>query len=368
MIPKSRRGLRSRSRCNNQSPAPSDSIEDDKAPFQRTYSIELGQRLIHLVAGFTFAALAGTAGWAIGALIGGPPALYATLAGFAMFPIARCPIMRPGLDFAAGTLLRVAVVLLGFRISFAQIVALGPEPIIITVTSLALGLAFAIATSRRLGLGTEFGLIAGMAVSICGVSAALTTGAILSKTKRVERDVLYVSLTVTVLSTIAMIAYPLFVTKFGLKPIDIGVFLGATIHDIAQVIGAGYGVSATAGDAAVITKLVRVSMLAPTVLLIGAVISRTSQQGRPRVPLFILGFIVAALLNTGGVVPQADAAFLAQLGNMLFLASIAAIALKTSWRDIINGGWQRGLLVLVHTALLACLVGAILIVKAKLGG
>jgi uncharacterized membrane protein YadS len=154
------------------------------------------------------------------------------------------------------------------------------------VTSgVVLGISFSRFLSIRMGLGRSFGWIAGMAVAICGASAALAAESVLPRTARVRRDTLLVVFTVTAFSSIAMVIYPALARWLGFDGRETGLLLGATIHDLAQVIGAGYGVSIYTGDVAAVTKLLRVAALAPAIMVMALVVHRGRiGSGRPRFP------------------------------------------------------------------------------------
>jgi uncharacterized integral membrane protein (TIGR00698 family) len=206
----------------------------------------------------------------------------------------------PGLVFAGGRLLYLAIALLGVRISLEDIGALCLAPLLIVASGVVLGITFSRLLSRRLGLGNSFGWIAGITVAICGASAALAAESILPRTARTRRDTLLVVLTVTVLSSVAMVIYPSFAHWLEFNDRETGLLLGATIHDLAQVIGAGYGVSVYTGDVAAVTKLLRVAALAPVIMVMALVIhcGRVGSERRPRFPSFLIGFAFFSIAHT----------------------------------------------------------------------
>jgi uncharacterized integral membrane protein (TIGR00698 family) len=154
-------------------------------------------------------------------------------------------------------------------------------------TTIVLGVFLA----KMLGLQKRFGALTGGSVAICGASAALAISTILPKGANHERDTLLTVIGVTAMSTIAMIVYPILSAQLGMSETEAGIFLGGTIHDVAQVVGAGYSVSENAGDMATLTKLVRVAMLMPVVLIMMIVIGRFykshSQSGEVYLPLLL---------------------------------------------------------------------------------
>jgi uncharacterized integral membrane protein (TIGR00698 family) len=210
-------------------------------------------------------ALAGAA-TLVATLHGGPQMLYALFFGIALNHLAHAPRTRPGVEFAARSVLRLGVGLLGVRITMAQVAALGWPTVAVVVAAVASTMGLAVLLGRRLGLGRAHSLLAGGAVAICGASAALAIAAVLPRdTKDGARTTLLVVVAVTLLSTLAMVLYPLVVRAFELPPLLGGLFLGGTIHDVAQVVGAGYTVSPATGDTATVVKLFRVALLSVVV-------------------------------------------------------------------------------------------------------
>src|SRR5947208_7883712 len=198
---------------------------------------------------------------------GAPVMLFALLLGLAMNFLSAEGPCAPGIEFSARQLLRVGVALLGLRITAAQVVALGWQPVVLVVLSVALTIGVAMLAARALGFQPLFGLLTGGATAICGASAALALAAALPAHPGKERATLFTVIGVSALSTLAMIAYPMLVHWLGLDMRAAGIFLGGTIHDVAQVVGAGYGLSHETGDVATLVKLMRVAMLLPVTVL-----------------------------------------------------------------------------------------------------
>ncbi|RJL19415.1 YeiH family protein, partial [Paracoccus siganidrum] len=198
---------------------------------------------------------------------GAPAMLLALLLGLALNFLAE-PGSRtaPGIEFTARSVLRLGVALLGARISVELLAELGGPAIALMVAGVVLTILFALAASRLVGRGWRFALLTGGSVAICGASAAMAIAAVLPRHRKSERDLVFTVLSVTVLSTVAMVLYPMLADAFGFTARDSGVFLGGTIHDVAQVVGAGFSISEESGETATLVKLIRVSMLAPVVL------------------------------------------------------------------------------------------------------
>src|SRR4029077_5158372 len=132
--------------------------------------------------------------------------------------------------------------------------------------------AFGVATAKVFGLSRRIGILTGGATAICGASAAIAIATVLPHDERSERELIFTIAGVTALSTVAMILYPIIVTRVRLDPNQAGIFLGGTIHDVAQVVGAGYSISPEVGDYAVLTKMMRVAFLLPVVMVISLVV------------------------------------------------------------------------------------------------
>jgi uncharacterized integral membrane protein (TIGR00698 family) len=319
--------------------------------------------------GFLVAAVVAVAAQFLSDHYGAPAMLMALLLGIAFHFLSEEGACKPGIDFTARTVLRFGVALLGARISVELIVGLGPQLIFVVIAAVILTLLFGLAAARLLGRGWRFGLLTGGSVAICGASAAMAISAVLPKNEHSERNLIFTVLSVTVLSTVAMIAYPILTDTFAFNDEVSGVFLGGTIHDVAQVVGAGFSVSDEAGEVATLVKLIRVAMLAPVVLVISVLVRRnfaSEMDGKrpPVLPVFVIGFLVFAAFNSFGLIPDAVVSFLSSLSRWALLISIAAVGMKTSLRRILDVGGQAIALIVAETVFIA---GFVLLGVAVLG-
>jgi uncharacterized integral membrane protein (TIGR00698 family) len=219
---------------------------------------------------------------------------------------------------------------------------------------------FGVGLARVIGQGPRFAILTAGSVAICGASAAMAIAAVLPKDDRSERNLLFTVLGVTVLSTVAMILYPILTDALGFDDVTAGAFIGATVHDVAQVVGAGFSISDTAGETSTLVKLIRVSFLAPVVIVITIWWQRAEPQTEgkrpPIVPAFVLGFLCLATLNSLGLIPATIGALLAKLSSWALLAAIAAVGMKTDLRNIIKVGGGAIALIVAETLFLAGLV------------
>lgn len=284
---------------------------------------------------------------------GAPAMLLALLLGLALnFLAEEGTRTAPGVALTARTVLRLGVALLGARISVDMLAGLGGPAIWLVVAGVVLTILFGLIAARFVGRGWRFALLTGGSVAICGASAAMAIAAVLPRHERSERDLAFTVLSVTVLSTVAMVLYPMLSDLFGFTARDSGVFLGGTIHDVAQVVGAGFSIGPETGETATLVKLIRVSMLAPVVLCFSLVIRArglADQEGGKRPPLlpgFVLGFLVLAALNSVGVIPAVLADWAGVLSRWALLIAIAAVGIKTSLAKMLDvGGVAIGLIV-----------------------
>lgn len=214
----------------------------------------LPQQLLQFLPGTGLCCVIAMAATLVSTLHGGPQFLYALFFGVAFHYLSQDPKTRPGIEFCSRTVLRVGVGLLGARITASQIAGLGWTTAGIVIAAVVTTLLCGVLLGRFLGLNRAQSVLSGGAVAICGASAALAISAVLPRTKDSERFTLMVVVTVTVLSTLAMVIYPLAARLLHLPPELAGLFLGGTIHDVAQVVGAGYMLSPDAHTREVVTN------------------------------------------------------------------------------------------------------------------
>lgn len=294
---------------------------------------------------------------------GAPAMLMALLLGLAFNFLGEDSRCLPGIEFSAKTLLRLGVALLGLRITFNDILSLGWSSLALVCSAVLLTIGFSTVLAKWLGFSKRFGVLTGGSVAICGASAAMTICSVLPQTEETKRDTLFTVISVTTLSTVAMVVYPMIVKQLAMTPQEAGLFLGGTIHDVAQVVGAGYSLSAEVGDLATFVKLLRVAMLVPIVLLIGFVFRRGvieqssgASSSRVVIPGFLIGFIALFASNSLGVLPEIVVEPLAGCSSWLLLTAVAALGVRTSFKEIMKVGWRPVFVVVSNTVFIATLV------------
>lgn len=308
-----------------------------------------------------------------------PALVIALVAGIWLHPFAARPLFAGGLRFCVSKVLRIAVALLGLRVALGDIAALGATSALIVVAGMVATILAGVGLARFLGLSNAFGALAGAATAVCGASAALATQTVLPDYKGKEADTVFVIVGVNLLSTLAMLAYPPLAHALGFGDQLTGVVLGGTIHDVAQVVGAGFSVSETTGAAAVVVKLFRVLLLLPVILAIGYAFARRSpvageRRAKVPLPIFAFGFLLLCFVNS--IVPAVPgaAAIYEPLKSAAGVAStwglllaIAALGLGTSATAITRLGWRHVVLLTGVTLVILAMVSGGLMLAVRLG-
>lgn len=293
---------------------------------------------------------------------GAPAMLLALLLGIALHFLAEEGKCVAGVMFAGSSLLRIGVALLGARISVELVYLIGMKWIGLVIAGIFLTILFGWLASKVLGRGWRLAILSGGAVAICGASAAIAIASVLPKNEHSERNLIFTILSVTILSTIAMIAYPALGQYLSFNPLEMGVFIGGTIHDVAQVVGAGFSISNETGEIATVVKLIRVAMLAPIVLAISLAtrmqVSEDHDLGKkpPLIPVFVLGFLALAAVNSMGFLPAFVTDVLSEISRWALLIAIAAVGMKTSLKKVLDVGGQAITLIVAETLFIATLI------------
>lgn len=246
-----------------------------------------------------------------------------------------------GIAFTGTQLLRAGVALLGFRVVADDLLALGTTALGLVLASVAATLLGGYAIARALRLPADLSAVSATSVAICGASAALAASAAVPRRPGLERETVLVILIVSLLSTAAMLGYPLLARALGFGPEATAILIGAAIHDVAQVAGAGFAVSDETGVRAVTVKMIRVACLLPVVmglafLFLGA---GPDPQGKRRwrairPPTFLVLFFLFAVLASTALLPRGVAPLAGTAASWLLTAAVGAIGLKTGFGEL----------------------------------
>ena len=295
------------------------------------------------------------------------PLILAILIGTAFHNFIGTPaIAKPGVAFSMRRLLRVGIILLGFQLTASQIVEVGYRDFLIIAATLAATFTFTVWMGRLLGVERKLAQLIAAGTSICGASAVIATNTV---TNGDDEDVAYAVACVTIFGSVAMFAYPLLPGLLHLDPHAYGLWSGASIHEIAQVVAAAFQGSKQAGEFGTIAKLARVMLLAPVVIVLGWMASRNtasrgSTSAKPPMPWFVLGFIAVVGLNSLISIPVAAKAEIVAATTFLLSVALAAMGLETDIRKLSARGIRPALL----GALAFLFIASFSLVSIKLWG
>jgi len=333
---------------------------NSSSQFSLSYADNIRQKVQALAPGFSISLVAAAAASFLSEHYGAPVMLFALLLGMGLSFLSVEGRCKAGIEFTARTVMRIGIALLGMRITLAQITALGWQPIALVIILIIVTISVSIIVAKLIGFQKLFGMLTGGATAICGASAALALSVALPNHPQKEKATLFTVIGVSALSTIAMIVYPMIAEWMALSPTEAGVFLGATIHDVAQVVGAGYSMSTETGDTATVVKLMRVAMLLP-VIICAAMITRMQgvESTGPRPPLlpwFAVGFLILACVNSTGWVPVVVQGGMNELSRWCLIISISALGMKTQFKELATVGIKPILLMVGESIFLVVLV------------
>jgi uncharacterized integral membrane protein (TIGR00698 family) len=267
------------------------------------------------------------------------PLIIAIVFGMALHNTVGTPAAcKSGVTFSVRRILRLAIILLGLQLSLAQVVSVGTAGITIIALTLVATFVFTVWLGNRLGIDHKLAQLIAAGTSICGASAVIATNTV---TRASDEDVAYAVASVTVFGSAAILLYPALAGLLQLTPHAFGLWAGASIHEIAQVVAAAYQNGTEAGNFATIAKLSRVMLLAPVILVLGY-ISATKhrhigdgsgehparRQALPK-PWFVAGFVAMMLFNSLNLIPSAEKAYLTQATTFLLTVALAAMGLQT---------------------------------------
>lgn len=277
------------------------------------------------------------------------PIILSIAIGMALHNFVGTPaIAKPGVAFSMRRLLRFAIILLGLQLTTAELVEVGGTGLAIIATALAATFLFTQQLGRLIGVDRKLSQLIAAGTSICGASAVIATNTV---TDAPDEDAAYAVACVTVFGSIAMFAYPLFPSLLHLDPHAFGLWSGASIHEIAQVVAAAFQDGHEAGEFATIAKLARVMMLAPVVITLGFFAAQRARhsgnsQSTARVPMpwFVLGFIALVFVNSVVTIPTETRNLIVAATTFLLSMALAAMGLETDIRKLYAKGLRPLLL------------------------
>lgn len=267
------------------------------------------------------------------------PLLLVILLGMAWGSFLALPAWTlPGIRVAQRPLLRWAVAGLGLRLSLGEIARIGVPALAVVVASTFAALVFAWWFARRLGVGEKLGLLLGVGGAICGASAVVAADSVVQAERRDSALALGV---ITLLGTIGIVLYPWAGRALGMGDFLYGVWNGASLHEMAQVVAAGAGFSPGATEVATVVKLVRICLLAPVVFWLAWRARAAGAEAHAKVsivPWFLVAFVAFAALNSLGAIPPGLLAALRRFDLWLLCVGMAGVGLQTRFSDLAEAG------------------------------
>lgn len=289
--------------------------------------------------------------------------LLVVLLGMVLASFMKLPaLFVPGVRTAQRPVLRWAVAGLGFRLSLAELWKIGAPALGVVVISTFAALGFGWWIAKRLGLGEKLGLLLGVGGAICGASAVVAADSVVQGEKRDSAIAMGV---ITLLGTIGILVYPLLAHAFAMTDFRYGVWAGASLHEMAQVVAAASGLSEASVKVATVVKLARIALLAPVVLGLAWSLRRKAAGAEPAtaparassamgivaaapatapkvapVPWFLVLFVLFALVNSAGVIPAPTLDLIRKVDLWLLCVGMAGVGLQTGFGDLREAGWS----------------------------
>lgn len=269
------------------------------------------------------------------------------------------PAYKAGIFFSMRQILRFAVALLGIRITFGKIMGLGWEGLVVALAPLVVTLVLTVIAGRFLKVSQASSLLIGVGTSVCGASAILTSGAI---TRSKDEDIIVAISSITVFGTFSMLSYPL-LFKSGLltlTDVQYGHWVGASIHEVAQVVTAAFGGGDRSGEIGILVKLTRVAALIPLAFVLSYLVNRdiirqggSGEKGAIAFPVFLVGFLGMVVLNSLDFFTPRAVKWIEFFDMFLLTMAMAGMGLETDFRQLLKVGFRPFFLSVFSTGLIA---------------
>lgn len=300
-------------------------------------------------------------------VIGGP--VFGILMGIAVRnTIGVGPMFRPGLKFSSKQILQWSIIGLGFGLSIQQVASIGMDSLSVTFTVFAAAFVSAIVLGKLLGIPAKLKTLIGVGTAICGGTAIAATSPII---KPEEHEMAYAISTIFLFNVIGVIAFPLLGHWMNMSDVGFGLWSGTAINDTSSVVAAAYSFSNEAGDYATVVKLVRATFIIPLCLVLAVLVAwREKRQGAgdfslARIfPWFILWFVVASIVRSTGILPEAFLTAAAVVSKFMIVVALTAIGLSTDFRSMAVSGIRP---ILMGLGVWVAVAGSSLVVISLMG-
>lgn len=313
---------------------------------------------VQIIPGLILVSLLSGLAWGASQLTGLPAVITALVLGLCFSPLlARLPRADPGVRFAAEPLMKIAVACLGAGVNIALLMMLGWPVLLAIIVIMGVTVATGLWFGRLLGRTARFAMLSAGAVAICGASAAVALCCALPASKTRERDLSVVIIGVSLLSAAGVLLYPLLTQALSLNEAQSGFVLGASLHNVAQAVAAGFSVSEPTGETATLVKMMRVTLLAPCVMIVAYAFRTKDDADAPaRVrmmpPAFLIAFLLLMVAGSAGWIPAPLKTGLALAASSGLILAMTAIGLATPVAALVKTDRRAILLILLQTGVM----------------
>ncbi|SEJ70854.1 conserved hypothetical integral membrane protein [Propionispira arboris] len=271
-------------------------------------------------------------------IIGGP--VFGILLGIAAATFKRPSSFETGIKFTGKKILQYSIILLGFEMNLFHVMAVGSQSLYVMIFTLITAFGVAYGIGKVLKLDKDTTILIGAGTAICGGSAIAAVAPVIGAK---DQDVAFSISTIFLFNVIAVFIFPAIGHFLNLSNTGFGMWAGTAINDTSSVVAAGYSYSTAAGNYATIVKLTRALMIVPVCLLFAFLTAqdqkKTGTFNLAKIfPWFILWFVVASIVNTSGILPNAITSALGNMGKFSIILAMSAIGLNTNLKSLIQNG------------------------------
>ncbi|TLS36749.1 YeiH family protein [Pseudalkalibacillus caeni] len=248
-------------------------------------------------------------------------------------------VFEPGLAFTLKKLLKAAIVMLGASLSFAEIMLVGKQSILIMVVAVLMGIMLTIGFGKLLDVNPKLSLMIGIGTSICGATAISCVKGILDSK---EEETAYAISTIVFFNLIAFILYPIIGHVIHLTSTQFGIWAGTAVHDTSSAVAVGYVYGDAAGQVATTVKLARTLFLLPVIIILGVMLTKkgegTKASLKQAFPWFVIWFLLVSIINSVGLIPETVSASVTDIAKYIILMVMAAVGLQVNIKQLMKLG------------------------------
>jgi uncharacterized integral membrane protein (TIGR00698 family) len=265
--------------------------------------------------------------------------------------------LKPGINFTVKKILKLAIILIGFKISLGDLNSLGLKGLLVIFLSLSFCFYFTLWFGKKIGVPRKLALLLAAGTSICGASAIIATGSII---KSEEKDSAIAVAIISIIGTVFMVLYPIAFHIFGMNNMIYSVWTGSSIHEVAQVVAAGFSINDTVGNYSSMVKMSRVTFIIPvTAILILGEIKQMQSEAKStelkdlNIPWFVIGFVIMIIINSLNIIPVDLKANIILFDNFLLTGAMFCMGAEINFAKVKNSGLKPLLLCLTSSVVIS---------------